>query len=86
MTNRKQPGRPVQEWSVVLPVLHHRFAGMQRHAYSQWPNLAPIFGKQCTLGSDGSGDGIRSRGKDGLRRITNDFEEHAIVGLNCRAE
>ncbi len=71
---------------MVLPVLHHCFAGMQRHAYSQWPDRAPIFGKQSTLGSDGSGDGIRSRGKDGLRRISNDFEEHTIVGLDRGTE
>src|SRR5215208_3509236 len=79
MTDHEQPGRSVQERSVVLPVKDHRFASVHGHAHAQRPDRAPIFGKQCTLGCDGSDDGVRSGGKDGLHRIADGLEEDAVL-------
>ena len=86
MTNREQPGRPVQQRSLVLLVMHHRFASMQGHTHAQRPDLTPLFGKQRTLGIEGSGDGVRSSGKSRLHCIADGLEEDATIGLDCGAE
>jgi hypothetical protein len=86
MTDRKQPGRPVQERSLVLTVMHHRFASMKGRAHSYRPDLTPIFAKQCTLGIERRSHCLRGCRKDRLHRIANDLEEHAIVGLDRRAQ
>jgi hypothetical protein len=41
---------------VVLPVMHHRFAGMQRHAHAQRSCLGPRFGIESALGVDAGGN------------------------------
>ena len=71
---------------MVLPVMHHRFAGMHGNAHPQRPDITPIFGKQRALGIEGGGDGIRCGGKDGLHRVANGLDVDAVMGLNGRVE
>src|SRR5215204_7170225 len=86
MTNPKHPGRPVQEWTVVLPLTHHRFASMQRHAHPQRFDPTPLLGEQGSLRIDRCRNRSRGSGKRGLYRIPHGLEENAAVGPNGRTQ
>ena len=71
---------------MVLPVMHHRFARMNGHAHPQRITLCPTFGKQSTLGIEGSGNRIWSGGKSRLHGVADGLEQHAIMSLDGRTE
>ena len=84
MGSGHQAGEAIESGSEVIPVMGLSGDGMHRHSDSKRAiHRGPALRCQRPLCIEGRGYGIRGGGEGGLDGIADDFEEHAMVCLDC---